>query len=29
MTVETRGPEHRGSVLDALKAAGYRVEPVG
>ena len=29
MTVETRGPEHRGTVLDALKAAGYRVEPVG
>lgn len=29
MTVETRGPEHRGAVLDALKAAGYRVEPVG
>jgi threonine dehydratase len=29
MTVETRGPQHRQSVLDALKAAGYRVEPVG
>jgi threonine dehydratase len=29
MTVETRGPEHRGAVLDALEAAGYRVEPVG
>ncbi|MDQ6614765.1 MAG: threonine ammonia-lyase [Actinomycetota bacterium] len=29
MTVETRGPEHRGAVLDSLKAAGYRVEPVG
>jgi threonine dehydratase len=29
MTVETRGPEHRGAVVDALKAAGYRVEPVG
>jgi threonine dehydratase len=29
MTVETRGPEHRGAVVDALKEAGYRVEPVG
>ena len=29
MTVETRGPEHRGAVVDALKGAGYRVEPVG
>jgi len=29
MTVETRGPEHREAVLDSLKAAGYRVEPVG
>jgi threonine dehydratase len=29
MTVETRGPEHQASVLDALKAAGYRVEPFG
>ncbi|MDQ1391132.1 MAG: threonine dehydratase [Acidimicrobiaceae bacterium] len=29
MTVETRGPEHRGAVVDALKDAGYRVEPVG
>ncbi|MGH9126919.1 MAG: threonine ammonia-lyase [Acidimicrobiales bacterium] len=27
MTVETRGPEHQSAVLDALKAAGYRVEP--
>ena len=29
MTVETRGPEHRGAVLEALASAGYRVEPVG
>lgn len=29
MTVETRGPEHQVAVLDALKAAGYRVEPFG
>lgn len=29
MTVETRGPEHQSAVLDALKAAGYRVEPFG
>ncbi|KZF00596.1 threonine ammonia-lyase [Rhodococcus sp. EPR-279] len=25
LTVETRGPDHRGSVLDALGAAGYAV----
>ncbi|WP_415973702.1 threonine ammonia-lyase [Rhodococcus sp. 077-4] len=25
LTVETRGPDHRGSVLDALDAAGYAV----
>jgi len=29
MTVETRGPEHQASVLDSLKAFGYRVEPFG
>jgi threonine dehydratase len=29
MTVETRGPEHRGVVLDALKGAGYRVDALG
>ena len=28
MTVETRGPDHRADVLDTLKAAGYRVEPI-
>ncbi|CCQ15331.1 putative threonine dehydratase [Rhodococcus sp. AW25M09] len=26
LTVETRGPDHRGSVLDALGAAGYAVQ---
>ncbi|MEW2017828.1 threonine ammonia-lyase [Rhodococcus sp. NPDC076796] len=26
LTVETRGPDHRGSVLDALGAAGYSVQ---
>lgn len=29
MTVETRGPHHRLTVLEALGEAGYRVEPVG
>jgi threonine dehydratase len=26
LTVETRGPDHRGTVLDALGAAGYAVQ---
>jgi threonine dehydratase len=29
MTVETRGPDHRSTVIDAMKGAGYRIEPVG
>jgi threonine dehydratase len=28
VTLETRGPEHRDWVVDELRAAGYRVEPL-